>query len=355
MASSSKGSTLPSVLVTGAAGFIGGHVAQRFASEGWHVYALIHRHRSEGIEALAGAGEATIVRGDLGEPAVIPGILRPALADSPPQAIVHCAARAADTGRWSAFRRANLDAVDHLVDLAARIDCPRFVFVSTTDVYGLRDFFAEAEDELPLCNNTGNAYPEFKIQAERHIACRLPPERWAALRPAAVWGPGDHTLTPRVVSFLRTSPAVVHFGHWRGRNRWPLCHVSNVATTAYLCATLPQAAGRAVNVLDDERTTVDEWYHLLAEVYLPGRRLRTVCLPQWFAWPFAAAVTALANLLNLPHPICDPSLYALRTVSSNLDFSNARLHELMAAGGVRMVTREEGLRQLQEEARHAGP
>ena len=46
------------VLVTGAGGFIGGHIARRFAAEGWKVAGLVHRRQPKdpapGAEYVAG-------------------------------------------------------------------------------------------------------------------------------------------------------------------------------------------------------------------------------------------------------------------------------------------------------------
>lgn len=352
---SSDAAAAPVVLVTGAAGFIGGYVVEEFVSEGWHVAALTHRRQSARLDELAAAGKVSVASGDAADPDLARSAILPLLRGRVLDAIVHCAGRASDVGRWAAFRRANLDSVRHMAALAGRMSHCRLVFVSTTDVYGLRDFSGEVEDELPLLNNTGNPYPEFKIQAEEYIRRTLPPERWSIIRPAAVWGVGDRTLTPRIVGFLRSSPWIVHFGRWRGRNRWPLAHVRNVAAAAWAAAVLPEAGGRAYNVLDDEHTSADEFYRLLAGIYLPGRKLASITVPVWVAWPWAAAVTGLSGALGLPRPLADPSLYALRTVSSNLDFCNRRLHELLAAAGRSLLTREEGLRELEAELAAKGP
>jgi nucleoside-diphosphate-sugar epimerase len=220
------------------------------------------------------------------------------------------------------------------------------VFVSTTDVYGLRDFRGEAEDELPLVDNRRNPYPRYKIRAEAWVREHLPPDRYAIVRPAAVWGPHDPTLTPRVLGFLRCSPVIVHFGPHRGRNRWPLAHVRNVALALFLAATRAEAAGQAVNVLDDEWTSVDDWYRLLAERFLPGRRFRRVCLPVAAGLALGTPVSALARLLDRSRPLLDPSRYAVYTVSSDLDFSNRRLRDLVRDSGERLLSRDQGLEGL---------
>lgn len=340
----------PLVLLTGGAGFIGGYVVEEFAAAGWHVLALIHRRTSERLRGLAAAGQVTLLPGDAADPHLAETAVVPALAGRPLQAVVHCAGRASDVGRRHQFHHATLASTEALTALCGRLAVPRFTFVSTTDVYGLRDFAGEAEDALPLVNNTGNSYPEYKIRAEQHLRATLPPERYAVVRPAAVWGSGDTTLSPRVVAFLRSSPWIIHFGRrWRGANRWPLAHVRNVAAAVYLATVLSEGAAGAINVLDDEWTSVEQWYRLLAEVYLPGKRLRSLTLPAGLVWPWAALVEAVSGALALDHPFSDPSLYALRTVSSNLDFGNARLRALLAAGGRRLVTREEGLEELRRE------
>jgi nucleoside-diphosphate-sugar epimerase len=336
------------VLVTGAAGFIGGYVVDAFVREGWRVIAMIHRTQSPRLAELARQGRIALVTGDVRNAADIAAALAggSGAGVSHVDAVVHCAGRASDVGRRSAFRRTNFDAVKILVEALRHTDAARLVFVSTTDVYGLHDFHGEAEDELPLGAYPSNPYPEFKIRAEAYIRARLPPERFAIVRPAQVWGIGDTTLTARIVDFLRGSPWIVHFGPWRGRNRWPLAHVRNVATACVLAAVRPEAAGRAINVLDDDVTSIDSFYRLLADVYLPGKRHGVVTLPLALGRIFGATVSAVSNALNLDRPFVDPSHYALYAVSRNLDFSNARMRTLFAAAGRQPITLAAGLAEL---------
>lgn len=334
------------VFVTGAAGFIGGYTCREFTEQGWHVFALVHKKTSALLDELAASGRVTILRGDLTDFEHLELSLREVSRNAPLDAIVHCAGRASDVGRRDEFRGVNYDSVENLCRLADTLNVGRFVFISTTDVYGLRDFNGESERELPLQNNMGNSYPEFKIAAEELIRSTLPAERYAIIRPAAVWGVGDPTLTPRIVSFLKSSPWIVHFGKWRGSNRWPLAHVRNVAAAIYLAATLPEAAGSATNVLDSEVTTIDEFYRTIASIYLPGKKLRSITLPTWIGQAFGAIVSGISNALNLDHPFTDPSLYALHSVSSNLDFSNEAFLRLLECGKRRLVTRQEGVDEL---------
>ncbi|MCE5197988.1 MAG: NAD(P)-dependent oxidoreductase [Armatimonadota bacterium] len=338
--------------ITGAAGFIGGYAVREFVEQGWHVFALVHRKTSAVLDELAASGSVTIVQGDLSDFAELERDLREQLESRGVMldAIVHCAGRASDVGRRDEFRRTNFESVQNLSGIVEHLDVGQFVFVSTTDVYGLRNFNGESEDELPLQDNIRNPYPEFKIAAEEWILKTLPPERYSIIRPTAVWGVGDPTLTPRIVSFLKSSPWIIHFGKWQGSNRWPLAHVRNVATAIYLAATLQEAAGSAVNVLDSEITTIEEFYRIVASVYLPEKRLRSVTLPMWIGKAFGTVVSSISNTLNLDHPFTDPSLYALYSVASNLDFSNERFLHLLKRGNRRIVSRDEGVDELRSKS-----
>lgn len=329
-------------LITGAAGFIGGAAVRCFLGHGWRVHAVTHRSRAEELERPAAAGEVTLLRADLREAVEA----QRAVEASAPDAVIHCAGRASDTGWDREFRRTNYETVRHLVRCVRERPSTRLVFVSTTDVYGLCDFAGESEDELPLAEAARHPYPKYKIAAEKWIRANLPPEQFCLVRPAQVWGKGDRTITPRMVEFLRRSPWIVHFGPWRGSNRAPLAHVRNVAEALFLGATAPAAAGACFNVLDDERTSLEAFYRALAAVHFPRRSFRSVTLPRWCGRLLALPLTALSDFFNRAPPIADPTLYALRTVSSNLDFSNRRCRSLFAAAGYRPVTFAEGLREL---------
>jgi nucleoside-diphosphate-sugar epimerase len=335
------------VFITGATGFIGSYVAEEFVNRGWHVTALVHRKDASRLAHLNSTGRITYANGDI----TSYDSLKTALLsiENGAHAIVHCAGRASDVGWRSTFRQTNLTSVEHLVRLTKQLNVGRFVFISTTDVYGLRDFSGESENELSLKAYPRNPYPEFKILAEAFIRRELSPDRFSILRPAQVWGVGDTTLTARIVDFLRWSPWIVHFGKWRGKNRWPLAHVRNVAMASYLAATMPESAGHAINVLDNERTSMDEFYRILSRIYLPQKDFKTITLPFSIGYLIGAAVSAISNVLNLDHPFMDPSLYALYSVSRNLDFSNESFRSLTVIAGENIVTLEKGVQELERE------
>lgn len=338
------------VFVTGAAGFIGGYVVEEFIQNNWAVSGLVHRKDSSSLERRVQEKKLVIIKGDMAEQASV----RKAVEEASrfwkrvPDVIVHCAGRVSDVGWKREFRRTNFDSVHYLGEQVTQKGIDRMVFVSTTDVYGLRDFNHEQEDDLCLCNNMNNPYPEYKILAEQWLAENLLPEQYTIVRPAAVWGLGDTTMTARVVHFLRVSPWIIHFGPWQGKNRWPTAHVRNVATGIYLASMRPELAGKAMHILDSEHTTCDDFYRVVAEIYLPGKKHTRLCFPLWLGKVFGRTVSFISNLLNLAHPVVDPSRYALQIVSCNLDFDNQRFIQMMKKAGRHIWTREEGVAELRK-------
>ena len=312
---------METVLITGAGGYIGSNAAEYFAKAGYRVVGTIHRHVAERLTQL---GIKTISV-DLADAANLPRLFEEKI-----DYVVHIAARASDVGRDEWFREANYEAVKNLAAAAMEHGVKRFVYLSTADVYGLHDFSGEREEELAFDETVTNPYPKYKILSEKWLAANLPRERFSCVRPCVVYGRGDTSITPRTVAYLKNSPLVFHFGKWRGRTRWPLAHVENVCRTLHAAMILSEAGGEGVTVLDSRRVTVSEYYHELAAEFLPGRRLREMTLPMALVRPIAALSTALSR----SKPLFDPTLYALDTISHNLDFSNLRMLSWFAKVGL---------------------
>ena len=312
---------METVFVTGAGGYIGSNAAEYFVRAGYRVVGVVHRKVADRFARL---GVKTITA-DLTDEAAIGRLF-----DENPDYVVHIAALASDVGRDEWFRVANYEVVKNLASVSMDRDVKRFVYLSTADVYGLHDFNGESEDELSFDESAVNPYPKYKILSEKWLAANLPRERFSCVRPCVVYGRGDSSITPRTVAYLKNSPFVFHFGKWRGRNRWPLAHVENVCRTLHAAMVLPEAGGEGVTVLDSRRVTVSEYYRELAAEFLPGKRLREMTLPMALIRPIAALSTALSKR----KPLFDPTLYALDTVSHNLDFSNARMLSWLEKAGL---------------------
>lgn len=173
------------ILVTGAAGFVGGHLrdALRAAFPRARLIAGLHRRPAEGWD------EAVPL--DLGDAAALPGVL----AGLAPDAVVHLGAQAnvaASFGDVGATWAANLSATLNLGSaiMAARPGC-RLLFASTGEIYGLTFQRGTAlDEEAPLAPS--NPYAAAKAAADIALGeMALRGLRVVRMRPLNHVGPGQ--------------------------------------------------------------------------------------------------------------------------------------------------------------------
>ncbi|ASN21134.1 NAD-dependent epimerase/dehydratase family protein [Arthrobacter sp. YN] len=208
------------IAVTGATGFIGGAVASAAEAQGWEVVRFARQH---------GAG---LNYWDLTglPPARLPAV----------DAVVHAAAHVADWGAPALFHRANVLGTRAVAEAFAGT---RLVHISSSSVYPWWEACVNrAEDEVATrhLNAYGHSKALADVEARRHGNA-------VALRPHGVYGPGDRTLLPRLISNIRRGH-LLSVGHAQVKHQ--LTHVDNLAQ-AVLASCRSEIRG-AVNVGDAE-------------------------------------------------------------------------------------------------------
>ncbi|WP_245666614.1 NAD-dependent epimerase/dehydratase family protein [Actinomadura latina] len=263
--------------MTGASGFVGGAVCRALTAQGITAHAF---GRRPAVPATR-LGDAPYRSWDL---------TRGPLKDAPRvDAVIHCAGSVTDWGPASALFAANLTGTRNAL---ATFPDARFVHVSTASVYDpYRPSVMVREDEAPVSRYM-NAYGASKAAAER-----LAQDHGAiVLRPHAVYGPGDTTLLPRVLSAVR-GPLLPAVG--TGRQRVSLTSIGNLVQACVLAATGPVTSG-VFNIADAAPVTIDDAFRdILRE---RGIRARPVYLPTGVARPLAALAEGAFLLARRPEP-----------------------------------------------------
>jgi dihydroflavonol-4-reductase len=198
------------VFITGATGFVGGHVARRYAAEGASLR-LLTRQTSR-LDSLVGI-DAEMVTGDLREPEG----LRSALVGC--DALVHVAA---DYRLWvrdpQEMYAANVDGTRELLKLARETGVQRVVYTSSVATMGFKMDGSIVDEDTPvsLAEMIGH-YKRSKFLGEQEAikAAKLG-QHVMILNPTTPIGPGDAKPTPTgriIVDFLnRKFPAYVDTG-----------------------------------------------------------------------------------------------------------------------------------------------
>ena len=302
------------VLVTGATGFLGGHLAAGLVQRGFQVRALTRQ--SSDLTRLAQAG-AEVVVGDLTDG---PSLARAAAGQ---KLVFHTAGRVSDWGTREEFWQANVEGTAAVVSACQAAGVERLVHLSSLTVLGLpRDGRVVDEDAQYGPVLPGDFYTETKAEAERRVRQAHGQKGLATtvIRPGAIWGPGDTVIMPRVMRLLRRGlmPYID-----QGRNLLGLSYVDNLVQGIALSAVTPRAAGRLYHLTDGEEITARTALDELAAALGVGRPRWS--LPYWLVYAFAAAVEAQAKAVGKKTP---PALtrYGVRFVSCDCryDLSRAR-------------------------------
>jgi nucleoside-diphosphate-sugar epimerase len=257
------------IAVTGATGFIGAMLIKHLITAGYRVTALARARSVHKLPRLPGLETVT---GSLQDAEALDRLLQDA------SAVVHCAgvvrgATAAD------FNTVNVDGVKQLVR-AALSQSPRPRFLSLSSL-------AAREPQL-------SHYAASKRQGEHALASMAADMEWVALRPPAVYGPGDKEMLPLF--------------QWMGHGIAPVLGAADARVSLLyvedLCAAVlgwldVGQCRSGIYELSDTRSGGYSWDEIIADVSaLRARRILRLPLPATLLRLLASINTAAARMIG---------------------------------------------------------
>ncbi len=263
------------VFVTGAGGFIGRAVAERFRAQGDEV---------AGVDFGADP-ERAIVAGDVSEP----GQWQAALASA--DVVIHTAAIVSNAYDMNESWRANVLGTRNVLDAAASAGARRFVHISSVRAFSDLGFPDGVDEHHPV-RPDGNPYVDTKIASEQvvlqaHAAGEV---ECAIVRPGDVYGPGARAWTTLPLEIIRSNrfllPAM-------GNGVFSAVYIDDLVSGLALAAERPEAAGEVFTIAGPHGVSTREFFGHYFRML--GKR-GPLCLPTPLAVAAARAGGAAERL-----------------------------------------------------------
>jgi len=301
------------ILVTGASGFVGGHVAARLDAQGHEIIATGRNPaKLNRLPLVRGRRQCADLSRD-----VLAGILEGC------EAVIHCAALAAPWGAREDFLRHNVEATGRLLEASLRTgSVKRFVHISSPSIYFQpRDQLNLTEEFSPPARWPTH-YGESKWLSECKV--RQPQYRKMGpiiLRPRAVYGPGDNAIAPRLLAVARRGTFPLVSG---GASLVDVSYIDNVVDAVVLALQAPAALeGRAFNITNGEPIPVSQLVRgLFASLKLD---VKYRSLPRALAMTLAGIAESIARIRpGQPEPRLTRYGLGLLSYSQTLSIDAAR-------------------------------
>ncbi|MBN1532823.1 MAG: NAD-dependent epimerase/dehydratase family protein [Spirochaetes bacterium] len=294
------------VLITGATGFIGGHLLAANLKKKRRVRALVLPD-DPGAKRLADAG-VEIVQGDIRNFDSVREAVRGV------NIVFHCAAVVTDWAPKRLFWEITVGGTENICRAASEEGVKRLVDMSTNDVFGLNENVM-MDETFPL-KKWGEPYSDSKIDAEE-ISWRYHRERGLPVTmvyPCWVYGVGDLTFVPLLADAIVKRDLIF----WRKDVIvWPT-YIENLVDLLMLISEDPRAVGNGYLVHDGESVTLQEFCAMIAETM--GVSPITTTIPYPLAYLAALAMETFWRITaKKTRPLL--TTYTVRNLGSRLKFS----------------------------------
>lgn len=252
------------VLITGAGGFIGSHLAEKLVEEGAQVRAMVHYNAlgSWGwLDSSPLRGQMEIFAGDVRDRDSV------AHAVAGREVVFHLAALIAIPYSYHAptsYVETNLVGTMNVMQAAREIGVERVVHTSTSEVYGTARY-APINEEHPL--QAQSPYSASKIAADKmaeayHRSFGVPV---VTVRPFNTYGPRQsaRAIIPTIITQLLAGETV-HLGNLHPTR--DLNYVTNTVDAFLKAAGCPEAEGRTFNVGCGKEISIGDLAVLIANI-----------------------------------------------------------------------------------------
>jgi 2-alkyl-3-oxoalkanoate reductase len=206
------------ILMTGAGGFLGFHIAKLLIEAGHQVTNFSRSHHSK-LNQL----NIKTIQGNLSSLSDIENIFKEHIFDT----VIHVAAKVGMWGRFNDFYDVNVLGTENLIKMSKSNNIKRFIFTSSPSVIFGKENLKGVDESQPYPDSYLNFYAETKAMAEKIVInANCDTFFTAALRPHLIYGEDDPNLIPRLIQ-ARKQGRLKQVGS--GENLVDVIYVKNAA------------------------------------------------------------------------------------------------------------------------------
>lgn len=295
-------------LVTGASGYIGGHLVQKLSERGIEVRAFIRR--TSNIQRLRSLKKVETCYGDLTEYSSVKRAVEGT------QIVYHIGGLVNDWGAYQKFYQANFLGTKNILRASISASVKKFIYTSTIGVLDLSGRGTVREDD-PYGRFLGS-YRRSKAEAERLVKSYSRDIPIIILRPAVVYGPRDPQCTLRSLRYARKH---LLFLVDKGKGFFPHLYIDNLIDALLRAAKKEAAIGEIFNLTDGANTSTKEFFSYINRI--AGKGKICISLPYPVAWIGALFMDAFSHLTGKP-PLLSWTALEFLTLKCRFNISKAR-------------------------------
>ena len=280
-------SSVKSVFITGANGFMGRALAERFRALGAEV---------AGVDVTPDPDRG-VLAGDVTNPAA----WQQAMANA--DVVVHTAAIVSNNIAQDEAWRVNVIGTQRVLDAASEVGVGRFVQISTMGVTRFAHVNPDAakrhlpgrelDERWPLMA-TGNPYTDTKIASEHLVlaAHASGQQECTIIRPADVYGPGCRAWVLEPIAAMRSNKFLLPAN---GQGLFTPIYVDDLVDGVVRACASPAAAGQIFNLGGEDPITTEVYFGYLSRMLGIEKPPRSAPTPVAVAAAEAARLLAVAK------------------------------------------------------------
>ena len=228
------------ILITGASGFIGGHLMNSLKQDGKDVV---------GVDLKSDCKD--VIKADLSKPETVKDALKGC------SIVIHTAAMVSNAMSDEAMWKTNVVNTSSLIKLAIECSVKRFVHISSIVVYGN---IAECEisEKMPV-NSTGGNYVHTKILSEHALLqAKLKNDiELIILRPGDVYGPGSRPWIIEPIKAIKNKQFMLPSN---GQGFFRPVFIDDLIKGIKLACHAESASGEIINLSCEGYVTTEEYF-----------------------------------------------------------------------------------------------